>query len=697
MKKIIVVALCLLAMNGIALAGDGDTTKINFFTKYDLQQWKGSWYHKKFDYIDPSKKYKKAYIKLNLGCASYGCCVWDYGFHVYISKLLPGSDTTNYHKLDTVTGNSVTVVLDSLWINRKSDNYEVGRLITPYGTYMRANSNGFNNNTWSHPYIYDVTDYLPLLKDSFGISVQSGGYDGKKGFNMTTDLILIEGETTYVPSQIYKPYQKSYTYKDEIGIDTLTKSFKFKLASNEKNAKFRTIVTGHGSEGEFSPIEYRVKLNGNQIYAKRLWKTDCDKTYIQPQGGTWIFSRCNWCPGEKTETFEIDLSPYLISTDSNEIDVAFGAIETSSTTITANYDIAGHVITYTKKDSFDLTIEDVISPSNDPNYRLYNSACQGPIIRLRNNGKATAKEAYIDYWVDGNNKTTHIWKGTLSPDQTVDISLPAFPWNGVDYTKPIFYALLQKTKQNMTTWNDMISSPFTIPTVFTTSSLKFETKTTNDTKQNTLTLTDEKGNTVLTKTYTNDSKTYNDTISLPDGCYRVELTDYDDRLECGDGLSFWWSTQQMSKTSGSFRILNAVNNTAIKTFNPDFGGKISFQFTINNKKIGEYTALTTYNYTEYKFPDTIKTFVQNLVDGINTWNIYPNPTTDNKFSIELPKNRTEDLSMSIYDMNGKEYFNKNYSPRIDKDEIKTSKFAKGIYIIRLNYQGIVEEKKIIVN
>jgi len=159
-------------------AGDGDTSKINFFTKYDLQQWKGSWLHKKFTYIDPSKSYKKAYLIIDLGCASYGCCVWDYSFHAYIGKSLPGFDTSRFGKKDTVTWNSVMVVLDSLWINRKTDNTEVASLITPYGTYMRAGTNGFTNS-WSHPYIFDITDYLPMLKDSLALVIESGGYDGK--------------------------------------------------------------------------------------------------------------------------------------------------------------------------------------------------------------------------------------------------------------------------------------------------------------------------------------------------------------------------------------------------------------------------------------------------------------------------------------------------------------------------------------
>lgn len=118
MKRFILF-IFIFAIQNNSIGANGDTTKIKLWNKYDLQQWKGSQYHKLFAYRDPSISYKKAFLTINLGCASYGCCVWDYTFQAYITKPLPGYDTTNYRRLDTVTGNSVTVVLDSLWINRK--------------------------------------------------------------------------------------------------------------------------------------------------------------------------------------------------------------------------------------------------------------------------------------------------------------------------------------------------------------------------------------------------------------------------------------------------------------------------------------------------------------------------------------------------------------------------------------------------
>lgn len=692
MKKI-ALSIAILLISLVSFANEGDTLKINFFTKYDLQQWKGSWLHKKFDYIDPSKSYKRAYLVIELGCASYGCCVWDYGFHAYIGKPLAGYDTLKFPQKDTVVWNSKMTILDSLWITRKSQNIEVARLITPYGTYMRAGSNGFTNN-WTHPYVFDVTDYLPLLKDSFGLVIESGGYDGKKGFNLTSNLILIEGGGNNLPKQVIKAYKNGFSFKNEAQIDTVIKPYKFKLGASEKQVKFRSIVTGHNQDGEFSPIEYYVKLNGTEVFSKRLWKTDCDKTHVQPQGGTWIFSRCNWCPGEKITDFEIDLTPYLKMNDSNELWVSFRNIETSSTNIQATYDVVGNIITYGKMDSFDMSVEDIIAPSLDKTYFLDNSLCQGPKIKIKNSGYKPVKEAYIDYWVDPNNKTTHIWKGNLMPEQTEVVDLPAFPWNGVDFTNPKFYISLQRHIYNLIAWNDTMTSVFAIPPTYSTNLLKFEIRTTNDTKENKLNLYDELGANIFSKTYLNDGKLYSDTITLENGCYRAELIDFDDRLEVGDGLSFWWSTQQLSKSSGSFRILNGTNNNVLKTFNADFGGKINHQFTVNNKKIGEYVHKSSYNYREYVFPkDTIHTSVHSSSNL--PWNVYPNPVKrQDKLTLDFEGNQLSSIHISIYTINGKLVLEKEYTSRLSKLELDLSKLSKGQYFLHLD-SGDFKGKKFI--
>jgi len=45
-------------------------------------------------------------------------------------------------------------------------------------------------------------------------------------------------------------------------------------------------------------------------------------------------------------------------------------------------------------------------------------------------------------------------------------------------------------------------------------------------------------------------------------------------------LSFWYSSRVMKKTSGIFKIYDAISGRLLKVFNPDFGGKIIYEFRV---------------------------------------------------------------------------------------------------------------------
>jgi hypothetical protein len=178
------------------------------------------------------------------------------------------------------------------------------------------------------------------------------------------------------------------------------------------------------------------------------------------------------------------------------------------------------------------------------------------------------------------------------------------------------------------------------------------------------------------------------------------LSDYESRIECGDGLNFWWSTQQLGKSAGTIRILNGSTNSVLKLFNPDFGGKLSHQFTVN-KKIGAYTAVSTYNYLAYKFPDTIKKdtvknfivspFIQN-----SSWTVFPNPTVDKSFTISFPEDKNADKTLSIQSLDGRVIFVKSYQKAIVKDLIRLPSQIEGTYIVTLECGDRKFEEKLIL-
>lgn len=524
-----------------------DTVKIIFFQDSNIQQFRGVEWHRIAQKI-PEGNFSKAILQIDLGCATYGCCAWDYTYRGFFSK-----------KVNDSTYNDI----------------EVARLITPYSSFMRKGKYGYDS-TWVHPYVYDVTDYTPLLKsDSVFYSASTGGWDdkGKFGFKHTVTLYLIKGDTLRNPVRVIPAFQDNYCYHDSTQMDSVIQPFKFRLRKGENYAKLRTIITGHDQEGEFSPIQFYVKLNGKQIYQKRLWKTDCDQNPIQPQSGTWIFSRTNWCPGEKVNEIEVHL-PDLMSYEDNEIEIVFGKIQTESKKINALYSVESHIITYGYKDSFDVALVDILSPSRNPNYRLYNPSCSEISFLVKNEGAGIVDKIVVLGEDDQSLDFRYHFDTKLMPYQSEAFTIPIV-------NKSNYYKLtLEKNHLNRNLRNDIRTSTGLTSQVWSTKEYIFEISTTNDSSNNSLVIRSGNRDTILKKVYFNNNTTYRDTIQLTPNCYHLELFDYDKNYECGDGLSFWYSSRVMKKTSGIFKIFDAKTGKLLKVFNPDFGGKISYEFRV---------------------------------------------------------------------------------------------------------------------
>ena len=64
-----------------------DTVKIIFFQDSNIQQFRGAEWHRIQKNI-PFGNYQKALLKIDLGCATYGCCAWDYTYKGYFSKKI---------------------------------------------------------------------------------------------------------------------------------------------------------------------------------------------------------------------------------------------------------------------------------------------------------------------------------------------------------------------------------------------------------------------------------------------------------------------------------------------------------------------------------------------------------------------------------------------------------------------------------
>ena len=75
--------------------------------------------------------------------------------------------------------------------------------------------------------------------------------------------------------------------------------------------------------------------------------------------------------------------------------------------------------------------------------------------------------------------------------------------------------------------------------------------------------------------------------------------------------------------------------------------------------------------------------------------IYPNPAKDKLF-LTIPQNTFID-QLRIFDYTGKELFVAIPEQHIERHEIDLSKFAEGIYIVKVTFEnGSVSQKKFII-
>ena len=51
-----------------------------------------------------------------------------------------------------------------------------------------------------------------------------------------------------------------------------------------------------------------------------MWRNNCNLNPVYPQGGTWIYSRSNWCPGAEVWTYDFEVTPFITPGDTVVLD-----------------------------------------------------------------------------------------------------------------------------------------------------------------------------------------------------------------------------------------------------------------------------------------------------------------------------------------------------------------------------------------
>ncbi len=512
----------------------------------------------------------------------------------------------------------------------KIDRYEIGRFITPYGIGLDLGADGF---TW----IYDVTDYAPLLHDWVTIS------NANTQELADVKFMFIEGTPSRSVMGIKPLHQDMYSASyNSMANDINFPDTVMQTNPNASTFKLVTRITGHGHEGVYDPNlnlihccewadkEHNLTFNGAaapQIAWDLLMNGACYNNPVIAQGGNWAPDRDGgWCPGMPVFDKNFDVTQYV---QNNQIGINYGIEPVPANNTgqgSGNYVVTMHLIEYGQPNfSLDAEIVEIIRPSKQDWYSNINPICTQPVVKIRNNGTTPITSLTIDYGVKGGAVKTQTWGGNLQYTQTVEITLNMdyTDWTGTNMSGGIFQVELKSPNGGTDQYlhNSKAESEFALPPTYPST---FVVRLKNNALQGDVTcrIKSESGNTIYLRNNMLPNVFFSDTITFPGtGCYYMELTTQE-----GLGLNYPLIPEV---GAGGISFRSATSNAILKDFNADFGEKITHHFTVN-----------------YALP---------IIQGQNMSNVffaYPNPTKG-WFTVELQKATRNRIFIEIKDIMGR--------------------------------------------
>ena len=549
----------------------------------------------------------------------------------------------------TTTTPTGTINITSLpYWKRLPMDFEIMSFVTPYGINLDL---GMEGKTWT----FDVTDYTPFLNGSKRIFMNKGG-QWQEDIDIKFLYIVGTPERDVLDvSQLWKVSKVGYT---SIMNNTYFAPRDVLMNPNGEGFKVRSMITGHGQEGEFIKQNHYINIDGGSIdFNWQVWKT-CGENPVYPQGGTWIYDRAGWCPGMSTQLVENDVTSLVTPGQTTNFDYGL-----TTATGTSSYIVNHQLVTYGGANhTLDAAVIDVVAPSNKVEYARIGQTCLEPKIIIKNTGSTTITRLTIEYWVnDETNKQEYSWLGYLTYLETEEITLPApfalwAPVSGIDN---VFHARVKAPNNDLDEYshNDEFTSNFMVPDVVPTDFVVwFQTNSRGN--QNTYQIFDDAGNIILNRSGLSSNTLYKDTLNLPFGCYKLKVWDTG-----GNGISFWANNEG----TGYIRIWE-VGGGIVKTLEPDFGSEITYNFTVQSPL----------SYEDFKRNANFK--------------VFPNPA-QNYF--EIIGENINNADVYIYDVLGRET-PVTYRKSDNGIVFDSQNLSKGMYFINIQYKERVESKTIII-
>lgn len=465
--------------------------------------------------------------------------------------------------------------MDQLVIRRKGGSgqpdlqYEIGRMLTPYGGAFAKN--------WNFEWETDVTDFSLLLRDSVEIEYRHPGYEpnNDRGWKITVQFDLHPGPPALTPIAFHRIYDGHYTYGYAGNpIEQQLRPVTVKADNRTKIGKILLYQTGHGMDpagcGEFCSRYREIFHNGTLVDKRNLWQ-ECGDNPLYPQAGTWLIDRAYWCPGElkHADKFERPVKPGTEQTIQVKME-PYTSSKPSATEVLSTYFVEYGAY----RAAHDVAVDDILAPSSKPIHSRLNPAGFSPLIAIRNLGGQVLTSVIIRYGTKGFQMQSFAWKGNLPPGAAAMVRLPGvIEHKGSEEQEFTVELANPNGKKDGYLPDNKLISRFTPAPVHATN-LMLQLKTNRQPQHNGYTLKDAQGKILYEKPVGSlqADSLYEERFTLPPGHYELLIED-----TAHDGLEFWFNRRG---GRGYARLLDS-SRQLIKTFESDFGTSLLYHFEVS--------------------------------------------------------------------------------------------------------------------
>ena len=445
--------------------------------------------------------------------------------------------------------------------------YEIGRFITPYGINLTLGPDGW---TW----IYDVTDYLPLLRDS--VELEAGNWQEL----LDMKFAFIHGTIPRDVVDIDAFWKGSYGLNNW---DENVLPYEHQAVDGAEMFKLVTRASGHGfgtgnNCAEFCYNTHSVLVDGIEHWSWEIMQ-ECADNPLYPQGGTWIYDRAAWCPGDKVTQQDMELTGIVDDEFTVEYDITHDPY--------GNYRMEGQIISFGSPNmTQDVELMDILAPNNRKVLSRWNPVCEDPIVLIRNNGTTPLSECTFTYGIEGGEPETFTWT-TETPLEFLETREVSLPFDDPDYTVGDDEDLLtfmvsvdmvgDQENSNGLGYSKFVRVPTYSYNDLDDNRLIIWVKTNLMPQETSAEIRNSNGSVIWSRTYDLPNTHYRDTIEFNTGCYRFNVMDSDD-----DGISFW-----ANNDGGGYARLKKVSGGNMYVIEEDFGKYISHAFRFETDLISE--------------------------------------------------------------------------------------------------------------